>query len=248
MIRSFIDFIRWPPPYQGPILSGRIDGIAYLLGWIATLAHISLAVCVLVLGLDRPWPIVSAFTSGLATVFLISIVIAIHRRLGVRKALPHEVIWQWWAGPWDSVGRLVWLPVRLPEAWRAAVHGQTIDHPEVVAAVRAAFDEYESALVANDIAAMNEWFWDDEHVVRFGLAEEQYGYASIVEWRATADPVPADRRVTRVTVHVFDRDLVSVDCEFRNGDDPAVGRQSQTWIRVDAGWRIARAHVSMNLT
>lgn len=123
MIRRFIDFIRWPPPYEGPILSGRVDGIAYLLGWMATLAHIMLAVSVFTLGLARPWPIVSTITSVAATLFLISIVITIHRRIGVSKALPREVIWQWWAGPWDSVGRLVWLPVRLPEAWRAAVHG-----------------------------------------------------------------------------------------------------------------------------
>jgi len=27
-------------------------------------------------------------------------------------------VWQWWLGPWDPVGRLVWLPVRLGEAWR----------------------------------------------------------------------------------------------------------------------------------
>jgi hypothetical protein len=125
LIRRGIDAIRWPPPYQGPILAGRIDGAAYLVGWAATIAHLSLAVCVLAFGFGDPWPIVSTIVSSIGTIFLISIVIVIHRRLGQRKALPKEVVWQWWAGPWDEVGRLVWLPVRLPEAWHALVRGSS---------------------------------------------------------------------------------------------------------------------------
>lgn len=123
MIRRFIDLVRFPPAYEGPILSGRIDGLAYLLGWIATFAHLTLAACVLLLGFDKPWPTVSTVTSTVGTLFFISIVIVIHRRLGEYRAVPRDVVWQWWLGPWDPVGRLVWLPVRLPEAARALVHG-----------------------------------------------------------------------------------------------------------------------------
>jgi hypothetical protein len=43
-LRRLIDFIRFLPPYEGPILSGRIDGFAYLIGWIATFAHLALGV------------------------------------------------------------------------------------------------------------------------------------------------------------------------------------------------------------
>jgi hypothetical protein len=121
-----------------------------------------------------------------------------------------------------------------------------IDRPGTVAEVRAAFDEYELALVANDVAAMNAWFWNDERVVRYGIAEEQYGGAAVATWREDATAVPADRQLTRVRVTVFGDDVAAVDCEFRNGDDTAIGRQSQTWIRVDDAWRIARAHVSMH--
>ena len=39
--------------------------------------------------------------------------------------------------------------------------------------------------------------------------------------------------------------VVAVDLTFVNGDDPTVGRQSQAWVRTDVGWRIVRAHVSM---
>jgi hypothetical protein len=125
---------------------------------------------------------------------------------------------------------------------------ESLDRPDIADEIRAAFDAYERALLVNDIVAMNGWFWNDERVIRFGLAEEQYGFESVAAWRATAPPVPANRQVTRVRVQVFGDDVASVDCEFRNGDDASAGRQSQMWIRTDAGWRIARAHVSMNGT
>jgi hypothetical protein len=113
------EWIRWPPPYEGPILSGRIDGVAYLVGWVATFAHLALWVLVLALGLHKPWRTVSTIASIIATLLLLSLVIVIHRRMGHHSKLPKEIVWQWWLGPWDEVGRLIWLPVRLPEATRA---------------------------------------------------------------------------------------------------------------------------------
>jgi len=102
-------------------LSGRIDAFAYLLGWAATFAHLTLRAVVLVLGLDKPWRTISTLASIVATLLLLTIVIVIHRRTGQTSSLPRSVVWQWWLGPWDPVGRLVWLPVRLPEAVRAPV-------------------------------------------------------------------------------------------------------------------------------
>jgi hypothetical protein len=123
MIRRLVEFVRFPPPYQGPILSGRLDGLAYVSGWVVTALHLALAAGVLLLGLDRPWPTVSTVASIIGTLFLITIVIVIHRRMGERSRLSRQVVWQWWLGPWDPVGRLVWLPVRLPEAFRAIGDG-----------------------------------------------------------------------------------------------------------------------------
>lgn len=132
------------------------------------------------------------------------------------------------------------------------VHDDDVDRPEVVVEVRAAFDAYEAALLANDIDAIDGWFWRDGRAVRFGIADRQYGYDEIAAWRATAAPVPADRVLTRVCVTTFGADVATVDCEFRNGDAGgidagplAIGRQSQTWVRTDDGWRITSAHVSM---
>jgi hypothetical protein len=120
-MRRLWNWIKWPPPYEGAILSGRLDGIAYLLGWAATFTHLFLWVVVLVFGLDTPWPWISTGASVIATLLLLTIVLVIHRRMGRGGKLAKNVVWQWWLGPWDSVGRLVWLPVRLPEAARAAL-------------------------------------------------------------------------------------------------------------------------------
>jgi len=121
VIRRFWEWIKWPPPYEGAILTGRFDGFAYLLGWAATFAHATLWVVVLVFGLDTPWPWISTGASIISTLVLLTIVLVIHRRMGRGGKLARNVVWQWWLGPWDSVGRLVWLPVRLPEAARAAL-------------------------------------------------------------------------------------------------------------------------------
>jgi len=129
VIHRLYEIVRLPPPYDGPIMSGRIDGFAYLLGWTATFAHLTLWIFVLVLGLDKPWPTFSTLASIVATLLLLSIVILIHRRMGQKRTRLRGVVWQWWLGPWDPVGRLVWLPVRLPEAARALLRGSDLASP-----------------------------------------------------------------------------------------------------------------------
>jgi hypothetical protein len=119
MFHRLIEFVRFPAAYEGPILTGPFDGIAYVAGWAVTIAHLALAAGVLIFGFGAPWPTVSTVSSAVGTLFLITIVIVIHRRIGEHSALPRAVVWQWWLGPWDPVGRLVWLPVRLPEAFHA---------------------------------------------------------------------------------------------------------------------------------
>ena len=87
MIRRLWNVVRFPPPYQGPILSGRLDGAAYLLGWTATFAHLALWIVVLALGLHRPWQTISTSASIIATLLLLTIVLVIHRRMGRRGKL-----------------------------------------------------------------------------------------------------------------------------------------------------------------
>jgi hypothetical protein len=121
-----------------------------------------------------------------------------------------------------------------PTEWAGAEHEVT-----------EAFEAYEAALLANDVAAMDGAFWADERVVRYGIGEVQVGIDAIRAWRATTAPVPPTRRLTSRHVLALGPDVVAVDVTFVNGDEPGTGRQSQTWVRRPEGWRIARAHVSM---
>lgn len=59
-----------------------------------------------------------------------------------------------------------------------------VNNPDVVAEVSAAFARYEQALVTNDVAALNELFWDDPRTVRYGATENLCGCGEIQAFRA----------------------------------------------------------------
>lgn len=120
-----------------------------------------------------------------------------------------------------------------------------INLPEMVAEVRTAFERYERALVANDVAVLNELFWDSPHTVRYGVAEELYGYAAIAGFRAARPPVDLARELTRVVITTYGHAFATASCEYRRLESGRRGRQLQTWIRTTDGWRVAAAHVSV---
>ena len=64
-----------------------------------------------------------------------------------------------------------------------------IDLPDVVAEVTAAFERYERALVANDVATLNSLFRDDPRTIRYGVGENLYGYDEIKAFRGARSPV-----------------------------------------------------------
>lgn len=120
-----------------------------------------------------------------------------------------------------------------------------INRPEIVAEVEAAFAAYEAALVARDLAAMDAMFWDGAPVVRFGIAEIQYGAEAIRAWRRVAPVIDPSRRLANCVVTSFGADFATVSTEFESDVQPGlVGRQMQTWVRLPEGWRIVAAHVS----
>jgi ketosteroid isomerase-like protein len=111
--------------------------------------------------------------------------------------------------------------------------------------VRLAFERYEEALRSNDVAALNGFFLDSPEAVRYGIAEQHYGWQAIADYRRSAPPVHPQRRLLRSLVRALSNDVACVSAEF---DDPAsrrLGRQTQTWVRTAQGWRIAQAHVSL---
>ena len=63
-----------------------------------------------------------------------------------------------------------------------------VDDPAVKAEVEAAFADYEIALVTNDVAALNAIFFESEAAIRYGVAENLYGYEAIKAFRAARSP------------------------------------------------------------
>lgn len=120
-----------------------------------------------------------------------------------------------------------------------------IDLPATVAEVASAFVDYERALVEGDVPAMSEAFWTDERVVRFGVDDHQYGASELRRWRADQPPLPPGRRLTGIRISTFGTDFAVVTTRFSYPNEPAEGRQSQTWARIDGRWRIVGAHVSV---
>lgn len=118
-----------------------------------------------------------------------------------------------------------------------------INVPDILKEVQAAFFRYEKALVENDVTVLDELFWDSAHTLRYGVAENLYGYAAIAEFRASR-PAPAlNRELVNTTITTYGQDFATANTEFRR--DQVHGRQSQTWIRTPQGWRIVAAHVSL---
>lgn len=120
-----------------------------------------------------------------------------------------------------------------------------IDLPEVVAEVSAAFARYQKALGDNDVAILNQLFWDDPRTIRYGGEENLYGYAAIKAFRsARAAAGPSQQSGTVITT--FGRDLAVASTLFhRSGWKTKVGRLMQTWVRFETGWRVVAAHVSI---
>jgi hypothetical protein len=121
-----------------------------------------------------------------------------------------------------------------------------IDRPEVVAEVRAAFDRYEQALVSNDVAALDAMFHDDPRTIRYGGAENLYGYRAIEAFRAARSPAGLARTLSDTVITTYGRDHAVASTLFRRASTPGkVGRQMQTWVRFQDGWRVVAAHVSL---
>jgi hypothetical protein len=120
-----------------------------------------------------------------------------------------------------------------------------VDLPEVVAELTAVFARYEDALVHNRTDVLDELFWADARVVRYGTAENLLGIEAIRAFRAARPATGLARTLERTVVTTYGRDFGTAMTEFRREGNPRVGRQSQTWVRFADGWKIVAAHVSL---
>lgn len=119
-----------------------------------------------------------------------------------------------------------------------------INLPDVVADVTEAFARYEKALVTNDVDTLIELFWDSPLTLRYGLAENLYGIEEIANFRQTRKGSDFSRDLTRTVITTYGTDFATANTEYKRLATGRRGRQSQTWMRTDAGWRVVAAHVS----
>jgi hypothetical protein len=120
----------------------------------------------------------------------------------------------------------------------------TVDDPQILAEVTAVFEAYEKALLDNDADTLDAMFLTSEKTVRYGVAEIQYGIEEVRRFRAVQKPF--SRSLSRTLITTYGSDVAIASTLFYREDFPGeTGRQMQTWIRTEDGWKVAAAHVSM---
>ncbi len=117
-----------------------------------------------------------------------------------------------------------------------------VNLPEPVAEVTAAFEAYERALMADDVDALDGFFRRDPLTIRYGLGENSYGHDAIAAVRRARSAEP--RSLEQTVITTYGADAATADTLFTRTASGRRGRQSQTWIRFEEGWRIVSAHVS----
>ncbi|MDF5720092.1 MAG: oxalurate catabolism protein HpxZ [Rhizonema sp. PD37] len=116
----------------------------------------------------------------------------------------------------------------------------------VVAEVTDVFNRYEQALVTNDVSVLDELFFNSPKTIRYGVLEESIGYQAIQEFRLGRNPTNLARDLQNTTITTYGHDFAVASTEFTRQTSPnKLGRQQQTWIRTEQGWRIVAAHVSI---
>ena len=120
-----------------------------------------------------------------------------------------------------------------------------INLPAVLAEVEAAFARYEDALVNNRIEVLDELFWPSSRTVRYGATENLVGIDAIRAFRTARSAAGLARRLGHTVITTYGQDFATAMTEFQRDGSARTGRQSQTWVRLPAGWRVVAAHVSL---
>jgi hypothetical protein len=120
-----------------------------------------------------------------------------------------------------------------------------VNLPDIVAEAKEQFERYEAALVTNNVPVLTELFWDSSLAVRYGTMENLYSHNAITRFRDQRPHDDLARELLRTVITTFGRNVAAISAEFRRTRSGQYGRQSQTWVRTEAGWRIVAAHVSL---
>jgi len=139
------------------------------------------------------------------------------------------------------------VPLSAQQAPRpgAPAAAMAVDLPDVVAEVKTAYDRYNEAVNSGNIATLNSTFRNDPRTIRYGQAENLYGYKEIEGFRAAARPLDPPRTLSKTVITTYGRDYaVASTLTYRANQPGKVGRQMQTWVRFPDGWHVVAAHVS----
>lgn len=121
-----------------------------------------------------------------------------------------------------------------------------IDDLLIKAELEAEFAAYETALINNDVSALDAFFYDAPSTIRYGVSENLSGYAAIKDFRAARSSVGLARKLEKTQITTYGRDFAVASTLFRRKSAPGkIGRQMQSWVRFPEGWRIVAAHVSI---
>ena len=120
-----------------------------------------------------------------------------------------------------------------------------VNLPSVYAEVSAAFARYEQALIHNQVAVLDHLFLNSAQTIRYGAAEQLYGFDAICAFRAARPSTGLMRTLHNTVITTFGHDTATACTEFSRAGSNRIGRQTQTWIRTAAGWKVAAAHVSV---
>ncbi|MGS4947133.1 AtzH-like domain-containing protein [Meridianimarinicoccus sp. RP-17] len=122
---------------------------------------------------------------------------------------------------------------------------RAFDAGNVQSEVRAAFDAYEDALLANNVETLIGFFRDDPATVRMTDESGHYGLDQMAAFRRGRDTTDIARDLLRVDIMALSNDVAVATAEYRRRLSGRRGAQTQVWIRLPEGWRIAAAHVSL---
>lgn len=117
--------------------------------------------------------------------------------------------------------------------------------PGPLGELTAACDQYETALMENDLDRLDALFWDSPLTLRYGVGENLYGIGEIRDFRKGRSGGSPQREVLRREIVTFGEEMGICNLEFRRHGGQRVGRQSQTWLKTAEGWRVVSAHVSL---
>ncbi len=122
-----------------------------------------------------------------------------------------------------------------------------INDPAVVAEITALHTRYEAALIGNDVATLNTFFWESAHAIRYGVTENLHGAEEIRAFRQGRPSVNLDRTISHLEILTLGTSAGIVNLEFVRPMDGTErhGRQTQFWYRFPEGWKIVSAHVSL---